>query len=133
MTRLRLRVMSMGLACLGMFIPPTLQAAPIPSQNVNSSIAVVGSIELAQAPPPGYRRYDRRRHWDDRRHYRRGPPPGWRRGGPAIIIAPPPPPRYRASRSHVRWCSDRYRSYNARTDTYRGFDGRNHRCNSPFR
>lgn len=30
---------------------------------------------------------------------------------------------------HVQACYDRYRSYNERTDTYTGFDGRQHRCN----
>ena len=36
-------------------------------------------------------------------------------------------------RSHVRWCLRRYRSYNPSTDTYRGYDGFDHRCNSPYR
>ena len=35
--------------------------------------------------------------------------------------------------AHVNWCFNRYRSYNARTDTYRGYDGYNHRCRSPYR
>lgn len=34
--------------------------------------------------------------------------------------------------THVRWCLRRYRSYNPRTDTYRGYDGYNHRCISPY-
>ncbi len=33
---------------------------------------------------------------------------------------------------HVNWCYRRYRSYNARTDTYTGYDGRQHYCNSPY-
>lgn len=35
--------------------------------------------------------------------------------------------------AHVQWCNQRYRSYNVRTDTFRGYDGRDHRCNSPYR
>ena len=33
---------------------------------------------------------------------------------------------------HVDWCHDRYRSYNERRDAYKGYDGRWHRCNSPY-
>lgn len=33
---------------------------------------------------------------------------------------------------HVDWCMNRYRSYNPRTNTYMGYDGRRHACNSPF-
>ncbi len=33
---------------------------------------------------------------------------------------------------HVRWCAERYRSYDPRTDTYMGYDGYRHRCNSPY-
>ena len=48
-------------------------------------------------------------------------------------------PRYRyrypvraSGRSHVRWCLNRYRSYNPRTDTFMGYDGRRHYCRSPY-
>lgn len=33
---------------------------------------------------------------------------------------------------HVQWCLNRYRSYNVRTNTFRGYDGYNHRCISPY-
>ena len=33
---------------------------------------------------------------------------------------------------HVEWCLNRYRSYDPRSNTYMGYDGRRHRCNSPF-
>jgi hypothetical protein len=33
---------------------------------------------------------------------------------------------------HVRWCLNRYRSYNPRTDTFVGHDGYRHRCRSPY-
>ena len=36
--------------------------------------------------------------------------------------------RNAAWRRHVDRCYRRYRSYNHRTDTFRGFDGRDHRC-----
>ena len=39
---------------------------------------------------------------------------------------------YRADGAHVDWCLDTYRSYNRRTDTYRGYDGYDHLCISPY-
>lgn len=33
---------------------------------------------------------------------------------------------------HVEWCLNRYRSYNPRTNTFMGYDGFRHRCNSPY-
>ena len=42
-------------------------------------------------------------------------------------------PRAAVRGGHVRWCLNRYRSYNPATDSYRGYDGRYHRCHSPFR
>jgi hypothetical protein len=33
---------------------------------------------------------------------------------------------------HVEWCLNRYRSYNPRTNTFMGYDGYHHRCNSPY-
>jgi hypothetical protein len=35
--------------------------------------------------------------------------------------------------AHVQWCLDRYRSYDPSSDTFMGYDGYRHRCNSPFR
>jgi hypothetical protein len=32
---------------------------------------------------------------------------------------------------HVAWCQARFRSYSLATDSYRGYDGRNHLCVSP--
>jgi hypothetical protein len=40
---------------------------------------------------------------------------------------------YGYSNNHVRWCLHRYRSYNPRTDMFLGYDGRYHRCRSPYR
>ncbi len=48
------------------------------------------------------------------------------------IPAPRAVPHYSGSR-HVNWCLSRYRSYNPATDMYLGFDGRYHRCLSPYR
>ena len=32
---------------------------------------------------------------------------------------------------HIRWCFNRYRSYDPRSDTYVGYDGDRHRCRGP--
>ena len=34
--------------------------------------------------------------------------------------------------SHVQWCLNRYRSYDPGSNTFMGYDGYRHRCNSPF-
>lgn len=39
---------------------------------------------------------------------------------------------YGGGGGHVEWCLNRYRSYNPRTDTFMGYDGYRHRCNSPY-
>ncbi|WP_245926701.1 BA14K family protein [Breoghania corrubedonensis] len=76
-----------------------------------------GTYQLAQWGPPPPR-------W---RHRRPPPPPRWRHRRP-----PPPPAYYRGRRGHVDWCLRRYRSYNPRTDMFMGYDGRHHRCRSPY-
>ena len=47
-----------------------------------------------------------------------------------IQVQPPIPYVYSP---HVRWCIEHYNSYNVNTDKFFGFDGRYHRCRSPFR
>jgi hypothetical protein len=37
------------------------------------------------------------------------------------------------SSAHVRWCLNRYRSYDPSSDSFLGYDGYRHRCNSPYR
>jgi hypothetical protein len=34
---------------------------------------------------------------------------------------------------HVRYCLNRYRTYDPRSDTFIGYDGYRHRCRSPYR
>ena len=36
------------------------------------------------------------------------------------------------SQRHVTWCLSRYRSYNPSTDSFRGYDGLDHRCDGPY-
>ncbi len=83
-----------------------------------------------------YRHYHRGRHGRRYRGRRRGyghhyggwwyATPWW--GAPIVVV---PAPRRRSR--HVRWCLDRYNSYKPSTDRFLGFDGRYHRCRSPYR
>jgi hypothetical protein len=45
-------------------------------------------------------------------------------------------PRYASggtsSRKHVNWCRSRYKTYNAKTDTFVGKGMKRYRCNSPY-
>lgn len=45
---------------------------------------------------------------------------------PRVVIRP-------AGSRHVRWCSNRYRSYDPSTDTYVTYGGDVRRCVSPYR
>jgi len=58
---------------------------------------------------------------------------------PYWVPVPRPAERYerrygpnRASRRHIEYCLNRYRSYNPRTDTYRTRSGRYRTCMSPY-
>lgn len=67
---------------------------------------------------PGPRYYGRR-YYEPRRYYGRYHEPRYRpRGGWG---------------AHVAWCHDRYRSYNESRNAFRGYDGKWHTCNSPYR
>lgn len=111
-----------------------------------ATLPSLGSVEILQTTETdgklqkvhrrSYRHYHRRRHGS---RYRRRRPGhrffygGWWYANPwylAPVIAPAPT---NYGRAHVRWCLDRYRSYNPRTDRFLGYDGHYHRCRSPYR
>ena len=78
----------------------------------------------------GRRHRDRDRHWSYDRHrhghrhrYRR---PGYHYFSVTVPVVP-------TTTAHVKWCLDNFRTYDIATDTYIGYDGYRHRCNSPFR
>lgn len=50
---------------------------------------------------------------------------------PQPPYVPPQPPRARPQ-GHKAWCARKYRSYKPWNDTYRGYDGYDHRCISPW-
>lgn len=128
----------------------TAIAASVPGTatgDVSGHATLPGIVQTVDHPHYHYRdRHShshaapRHRHRYDRRYY--GPRYRYRRPGYGYYFggwwyAVPwwfysTPRRYYSSR-HVAWCLGRYRSYNPATDRYLGYDGRYHRCRSPYR
>ncbi len=82
---------------------------------------------------------DRYRYRSDRhRHYRDGyyySTPWWLLTAPLVIGTTYSSRHYRDrdyGDRHTQWCYDRYRSYNARYNTWVSYDGSVHECNSPY-
>lgn len=57
---------------------------------------------------------------------------GWYYSYPWWLGAVTVAPSYGDDDLHVQWCYDRYRSYNEDRDAFKGYDGRWHRCISPY-
>ena len=51
---------------------------------------------------------------------------------PSVVVRPGMVVRTAGSR-HVRWCLDRYRSYDPASNTFVSYDGEVRRCVSPYR
>ena len=84
------------------------------------------------------RHWDNRRHWGHGGHWGHSGPywpyyGGWGYGGYYGWDNEYETPYYNYGGSHVRWCLNRYRSYDPASDTYMGYDGRRHYCRSPYR
>ncbi|WP_239025350.1 BA14K family protein [Rhodoligotrophos defluvii] len=134
-----------GVTALG-GTPPQASAAPIGAVlNQASTVGEFnGMVEHVQSRRR-YRDYHRRYHGPRYRHrrpgygyYHRGyyyRTPWW--VGPAVGLGiagaiAGAAGRAAGSSAHVAWCQDRYRSYDPSTDSYMGYDGRRHRCYSPY-
>ena len=132
-------------------VPP--QSAPVADQT-SPLIEKAGSRRVYHAGPghyhPRHHRY-RYRHdhgWNRpyyRYRYRCGPwdpycrpyyggyyygYPGWPGFGSGIVLSVRP---HRHGSRHIAWCSDRYRSYNPRTNTWVAYSGKVRQCISPYR
>lgn len=99
---------------------------------------------------PGYARYNQRWHGDryrnrhgGYRHYHDGyyyASPWWLLAAPLVAGAVIAPRVYDNDNGygndygngHVQYCLDRYRSYDPRSNTFLGYDGYRHECNSPY-
>lgn len=112
----------------------------MPGTAAASPLAATGTASLPLLAGAGLQtekvhRRNKRRHWHGRRH--RHWRPGWHFYGgwyyPRRWWGYTPRKRYyRPGRRHVRWCLNRYRSYNPRTDQFLGYDGYYHYCRSPW-
>lgn len=51
---------------------------------------------------------------------------------PQYVPAPPPVVVVGGGNAHVAWCAQRYRSYQPYSNTFTGYDGLQHYCNSPY-
>lgn len=129
---------------------PPATAATLPSPAI-SSPGDTAVIEKVQRKGKRYvRRGDRVRRYDRRRHgprysYRRpgfqyhyggyyysspwwiGPSIGFGITVPGVTLG-----LGGGGSAHVDWCLNRYRSYDPASDTFLGYDGYRHRCNSPY-
>jgi hypothetical protein len=108
----------------------------------SSGASLNGHVKIEPAGHRRARRHRARRHHGRRfrhrrsgyRHYRGGywyASPWWLLGaaaGAAIYAAP-----RNSGGGHVRWCLNRYRSYNPDTDRFLAYSGRYKRCRSPYR
>jgi hypothetical protein len=80
-----------------------------------------------------YAYYNGKRGYRDRRHGYRQHNGFW--FPPAAFIARAMIGRGHDSRAgnvHVRWCTDRYRSYRAWDNSFQPYNGPRQRCNSPY-
>ena len=97
------------------------------------ALGVLGGAIIGSAIARDRYRYRYRRYDDGYYRYRR---PRYYR--PRVYYEPRPvyrERRYRRSsrNAHRRWCYNRYRSYQARSDTFVTYSGRVKRCRSPYR
>jgi hypothetical protein len=122
---------------------PIGSGAPAVEKQANANIETVANRR--------YWRGDRRGHrdWNHNRWRRHHDHDDWGYGGAflgGVLLGSAldnayddddyyyaPRRRYRvADDDHASYCLDRYRSYDVRSDTFMGYDGYRHRCNSPY-
>lgn len=120
-----------GIATVGL----TSQASAAPV-NAGTAIALPELNGNTSQAKKVHRRGRRHWHGPRYRYYR----PGWHYYGGWYYprrwwggYAYAPRRYYRRGSRHVRWCLNRYRSYNPRTDQFLGYDGYYHYCRSPWR
>jgi hypothetical protein len=132
-----LKTTCVGLALLfgtGTLALTPVSASPLGSLNNYSEATGLTKIEQVQLKKKRWQ-YNRWQHGDRKRkrdrHYRHHRDGFWY-STPFWLSLTLPLAAQQSGSAHVRWCYNRYRSYDARTDSFMGYDGRRHRCNSPY-
>jgi hypothetical protein len=137
-------VVALAAGAVGYALPSSAATVSLGSKLPILDEQVSSNIELVQS-----RKFKRRWVYNSRRHglrhrYRHGryryhyggwwyPRRWW--AGPTIALGIAPLAGAYGSTygdAHVQWCLNRYRSYDPSTDTFMGYDGYRHRCNSPY-
>lgn len=94
----------------------------------NRRFEEISPIPRGETPRPRYRERDYR--WRDRGphfHIEIGPGPDYYQRDRYYER-----PRYSRTQAHIRWCSERYRSYRVRDNTYQPTRGPRRQCVSPY-
>jgi len=124
---------------------------PVASLAAAALIAATSLASTTVSADAGGKHWHGKPHYTNNYYYYKGNN-GWNSGAAlatgallgltfgALATAPryyePPPPAYGyyggPTAQHISWCESRYRSYNARYNTFVGYDGYVHQCVSPF-
>lgn len=141
-----------GFMALGMIVfSSSGEASAISTSGAAQSLKILNStassdlVEIKHHKRRWHRPPPPRRHW--RGHSRR-PSSGFYfefgtgsfRYRPPVVVRPPlyaPPPVYAKPLyalpvAHVRWCSERYRSYRVSDNTFQPYQGPRKACRSPY-
>ena len=118
--------------------PASAATLPSPVLVAPGDTAMVEEVQRRRGDR--VRRYSQRHHSAHRsrrhtsrsfrhhHHHRHGPSFGFSFIVPGVTLG-----LGGGSSAHVHWCLNRYRSYDPSSDTFLGYDGYRHRCNSPYR
>ena len=123
------KMMIAGALAIATIVPATMaEAMPLTAAPAKAE----KSVDLQKAAWCGRYRCGYRRVWRPRARVWVAPRRVW--VAPRVIIRPAPRVVIRTGYSrHVRWCMNRYNSYDAASNTFVTYGGDVRRCRSPFR
>jgi hypothetical protein len=126
MSRIR-KIVIAGALAVASVVPMTVaEAMPV----TNAPAKAEKATDVQQARWCGRWRCGYRRAWRPRARFVVRP----RYYAPRVIVRPAPRYVVRSGYNrHVRWCLNRYRSYEPSSNTFVDYGGNVRRCNSPFR
>lgn len=146
MKRIKIGILSLSaLVGMGALALPGTSAQALSLVNVTQAQDQNSQVQTVQERRRIIRRWNRDRHGPRYRERRRGyrhyhdgyyyRTPWWLAPaviGGAIIGGAIDNDGYRGGNRHVRWCLDRYRSYDPRTNTWVSYSGNVNQCDSPY-